>query len=161
MKLFSLIKKMIRIERAKNWAGGISICILTSALIFMTFPAWSADYYFAQSAAGGNDAASCANAKAISYLTGSWSGKVSAGDTVHLCGTFTGAANSTMLTVGASGTSGSPITVKFETGAKLTSQQWSQSGAIAATSKNYIVIDGGTNGIIENTANGVGFSVHS
>ena len=112
---------------------------------------YAADHYIAQTASGLGNGDSCANATAISYYTGSWSGKVSAGDTVHLCGTLT-----STLAIGASGSSGSPITVKLESGAKFSKPTWGTESevAISASGKSYITIDGGTNGIIENTANG-------
>ena len=109
----------------------------------------AADYYIAQIAAGSGNGDSCTDATAISYYTGSWSGKVSAGDTVHLCGTLTSA-----LTIGASGMAGNPITIKFESGANFTSTVWSSSGAINCGSYDYLVIDGSNTGIIQNTANG-------
>jgi len=58
--------------------------------------------------------------------------------------------------VDTAGTNGNPVTIKFETGAKLSAPYWSANGAIALTSKDNVVIDGGTNGIIENTDNGTG-----
>lgn len=147
MKVFSSIKKMISIETPKKKAGSISICILISALIFIAFPAWSADYYIAQSAAGSRGGSSCANAKAITW---NWtSPNVIGDDTVHLCGTIT-----SQLSIPQSGTSGHPITIKFETGAKFSSTKWSTTGAIYGSGVSYIVVDGGTNGIVENTANG-------
>ena len=121
-------------------------------LLFWATNIYAADHYIAQSAAGLGNGDSCANATAISYYTGSWSGKVSAGDTVHLCGTLT-----STLIIGASGSSGNPITVKFESGAKFSSSTaWGQdaSSAIYASSKSYITIDGASTGIIENTDNG-------
>jgi hypothetical protein len=111
---------------------------------------YATDYYVAQYASGSGSGDSCVNATAISYYTGSWSGKVSAGDTIHLCGTIT-----SPLTIGASGTSDNPITVKFESGAKFSAPTWgAASGAINISSRDYIIIDGGTNGIIECTDNG-------
>lgn len=73
------------------------------------------------------------------------------------------------LTVENSGSSGSPITILFNAGASLQAPVWaSASGAINVGSRSYIVIDGGstgligsingnpqfTNGFITNTANG-------
>jgi hypothetical protein len=162
MKVFSSIKKMISIESPKKKAGRISICILITALIFIAFPAWSADYYIAQSAAGSRNGSSCANAKAYTW---DWtSPNVTDGDTVYVCGTITGSADhdSASLVIPKSGTS-APITVKFckdgeancgtgNTG-KFSSKYWSLYGAIYSASKNYITIDG-NGGIIENTDNG-------
>ena len=121
--------------------------------LFLLIPSYgfAANYYIAQSAAGSGDGSTCGNAEPISYLTGSWSGKVAAGDTVHLCGTLTSA-----LTIGGSGSDNTTgrITIKFETGAKFSKATWDASGAIYAESRNYILIDGGTNGTIEATNNG-------
>ena len=80
--------------------------------------------------------------------------------TVLLCGTFTGTAGAgPLLQFQGSGTNGNPIILKFDTGANLTAPYWynggSQAGgAINTASHSYLVIDGGTNGIIQNTLNG-------
>jgi hypothetical protein len=60
------------------------------------------------------------------------------------------------LAVHGNGTSASPITIKFETNAVLTAPYWSAQGTINLNGRSYIVIDGGTNGLIKNTANGTG-----
>lgn len=125
-----------------------SLIIIVSILFFLiAFPAWSADYYIAQSATGANDATSCANAKAVTW---DWtSPNVVEGDIIHLCGTFT-----STLTIPQSFTSA--VTVKFETGAKFSKAAWGtgENAAIYATNKNNIIIDGNNVGIIENTDNG-------
>ena len=84
---------------------------------------------------------------------GSGATQIGPGDTVHLCGTFTAATNGNLLYVQSSGTSGSPITIVFEPGAILQAPYFSDNGAIYISGKSYIVIDGGTNGIIQNTNN--------
>jgi parallel beta-helix repeat protein len=117
-------------------------------LLFGATNIYAADYYIAQTAAGLGDASSCANAKIYSW---NWtSPTVNDGDTVHLCGTIT-----STLTIPKSGTSAG-ITVKFETGANLTSIAWGtgSGAAIYANGKSYITIDGGTNGYIAETKNG-------
>ena len=124
--------------------------ILALILLFTLFsiPAFAADYYIAQTAAGSGDASSCANAKIYSW---NWtSPTVNDGDTVHLCGTIT-----STLTIPMSGTSAG-ITVKFETGANFTSTAWggTTGAAIYASGKSYITIDGNNTGIIQNTNNG-------
>jgi hypothetical protein len=55
-----------------------------------------------------------------------------------------------------SGSAGNVVTVFFEPSAMLTAPYWggASAGAISISSKSYITIDGGTNGIIKNTANG-------
>ncbi len=89
-------------------------------------PGGSQDIYIAQSAAGGNTGADCADALAYTFFNTSsnWAstytgGKISPGTTVHLCGTITGTntANTNILRTQGAGTSGSPITIHFETGA--------------------------------------------
>lgn len=133
---------------------------LVIVLIFLIVTqVYAEDIYVAQSAAGSDNGTDCANAKSMSWLNtaGSWGagdGKVSAGDTAHLCGTIT-----TPLTIQGSGTAGNLITILFESGAKFSAAHWNQSGAngdaaIYGDGKSYLVIDGGTNGIIEATANG-------
>ncbi len=113
----------------------------------------AADVYVAQSGSG--NASSCAQARTIQ--AGDWA----AGNTIHLCGTWTGTANSTMITVGASGTAGNPITIKWETGAVLTAPAWSNNGAINADGRSYIVIDGNNNDPgITATANGSELANH-
>jgi len=129
------------------------------------------DVYIAQT--GGGAGSSCSSPLAVSYFntstnwtSGAPSGtKIGPGTTVHLCGTFTGTAGSTMLTAQGSGSAGNPITIKFESGAVLTAPYWAhsvggtQAGAITLGSGlSYITIDGGTNGIIQNTANGSSFA---
>lgn len=136
-------------------------------LIFISPAAASAtNVYIAQSAAGAASGTDCADAYAVTFFNtaanwGSGAAQIGPGTTVHLCGTFTGTAGANMLTVQGSGTSGSPVTVLFESGAVMTAPYWSgANGAIELNSKSYIVVSGGSNGIIENTANGSGFANH-
>lgn len=116
--------------------------------------------YVAQNPVGSANGVDCADAYGVNFFnaSGDWGaggGQIGPGTTVHLCGTFTGSPGSTMLTVQDSGANGSPITIKFESGATLTAPYWSgSSGAIDLNSQSYIVVDGGTNGKIENTQNG-------
>jgi hypothetical protein len=124
------------------------------------------DIYIAQNPAGGADGSSCANSMAATFFNaaGNWgAGKpIAPGTTVHLCGTFTGAPGTTALTFQGSGTSGSPITLLFEANAILQSPYWNFSyngggcgGAISMCGQSYITVDGGSNGVIQNTANGI------
>jgi hypothetical protein len=129
------------------------------------------NFFVANSAAGAGDGSSAENALAVSWLqsASNWanpktSEKVGPGDTVVFCGTITSA-----VVVYASGTSGSPITLLFNTGAKFSSPAWANA-IIDASGRDYIVVDGGAtgviggksgnpllaNGIIESTANGTG-----
>jgi Legume lectin domain len=114
----------------------------------------ASDVYITQSGSGSG--ASCADPKSVAYFNNT----LTAGTTVHLCGTFTGSAGQQLFAVRGSGTSSSPITIKFETGAVLTAPYWSALGAIYVNGNSYVTIDGGTNGIIENTANGTTLANH-
>jgi hypothetical protein len=53
------------------------------------------------------------------------------------------------------------VTILFESGANLTSPAWSgATGAINISGHSYIVVDGGSNGIIQNTNNGTNLGLH-
>jgi len=135
---------------------------LILALLFAAVPASAADIYVAQSSAGGNTGADCADARAVSSLA---SGDWTAGNTIHLCGTITSA-----ITAQGSGSSGSVITVKFESGASMQMPAIPSTGGIVLNTRSYILIDGGggscgwvsyadvtcSQGAILSTANGTG-----
>jgi hypothetical protein len=128
----------------------------SSDYTFTTTATTTEDIYIAQSSAGDNSGSSCANAHSVVWFntSGNWAnpktaGKIGPGDTVHLCGTIT-----SIITVQESGLSGSPIIIYFENGAKLSQPA---SNLMSTGGKDYLVIDGGTNGIIEATDNGTEF----
>jgi hypothetical protein len=114
-------------------------------------PPAGATVYVAQSAAGKGDGSSCANAVAASFFNSAsnWgSGEpIGPGKTVGLCGTIT-----TSLTAQGSGASGSPITIYFTSGAKLSEPVCGP--CLDISDRSYITVDGGANGIIEGTDNG-------
>jgi hypothetical protein len=129
--------------------------IAIAGLLLAILPlAFAKDVYVAKQAAGVNSGADCADARAYTTLSSSdWS----AGNTVHLCGTITfPGGTSGAITFGGSGTAGALLTLKFETGASLSAPYWGSAGAISASGQNYIVVDGGTNGLIQATSNGTG-----
>jgi hypothetical protein len=82
------------------------------------------------------------------------------GNTLHICGTYTGTANSSAITTLGGGTGGNPITIKFENNAILQAPYWSVANGAIYCSNPYITIDGGSNGIIQNTANGTALAYH-
>lgn len=92
---------------------------------------------------------------------GSGANQIGPGTTVLLCGTFTGSSGSSELTTQGSGTSANPVIILFDTNAVLQAPYWGSfpggcptcSGAITIAN-NDIVVDGGSNGIIQNTADG-------
>lgn len=124
--------------------------------------------YIAQTAAGAANGADCNDAYAYTYFntSGNWTSgtptgtKIGPGTTVHLCGTFTETAGATLLTFQGSGTSGSPVSVVCEVGSALNAPYWGNNpgaigqGAINASGKSYIVINGQNNCAISATANG-------
>ncbi len=146
MSKYAKIQEELKIQEEQFWEQQR----IQEQLLCAPPAAGGVQHYVAQYASGSGNGDSCANATPISYYSGSWSGKVAAGDTLHLCGTLT-----STLTIGASGSAGSPITILFEPGAKFSKAYWVWSSpAIVGGSYSYIIIDGGTNGIIENTDNG-------
>ncbi len=135
--------------------------ILILIFLVSALPAGAKDFYIAAKQAGTGSGTGCSTAKPYTWFNtanswGTGSTQIGPGTTVHLCGTFTGTAGQQLLLVGGSGTSSSPITIKFETNAVLTAPYWSSQGGMAEVGRSYIVIDGGTNGLIKNTANGTG-----
>lgn len=129
---------------------------LLIAFVLMSVPAFAADYYYANAATVTNDGTSCANAWIWSNATNGigTAGKWSPGNILHLCETITITDNTTFVTSQASGTSGAGvITIKWETGAILTAGYWPATGGIVLN-HDFIVVDGGTNGIFRSTTNG-------
>ena len=144
------------------------LCVL---MCILAMSAFGSDVYIAQYSTGSDNGAGCSNAHSAMWFNtlGNWgtgTGNIGPDSNVHLCGTFTGTVNTTMLTFQGSGTIGHPITILFESGAKLESPRWAETGAINLNNKNYILIDGGTtcgqiggvktecNGLIRNTLSG-------
>ena len=88
--------------------------------------------YISQTAQGSNDGSSCFNSHPVLWFNTAlnWTtlttldGKIGPGDTVHLCGTFTSVAGSSMLTVQGSGNAGSPITIFFEPNVQISAPYW-------------------------------------
>ncbi len=126
-------------------------------ILAFVFEAQAATFWVTQTGAGAADGSSLANAWSVATLntSGNWanpkvSGKVGPGDTVKLSGTIT----SRWVTY-ASGDAGNPITILFDTGAKMSAAVWTANvGAISLNGQNYLTVDGGSNGIIECTDNG-------
>lgn len=157
------------------WALAVAVVALTCGQGI----ARANDVYIAQNATGSANGSSCTNALATSYFntSGNWTSsppsgtKIGPGTTVHLCGTIT-----SQVAAQGSGSSGSPITVLFEPGAKISMGVCPNGGCMTFNGLNYIVLDGGStvncgyvsgsdvpcnNGTIENTSNGTGLSTQS
>src|SRR5208283_3032821 len=108
-----------------------------------------ADVYVAENFTGSMNGNSCADAYGINNGTqvtwindpGFWTnGQISPGTTLHLCGSIT----DTLVAYG-SGTSGNPITFKFETGASCAS---GGSSCINTNGQSFVVIAGLSNPLV-------------
>ncbi|HSY33635.1 MAG TPA: hypothetical protein VLA42_16760 [Verrucomicrobiae bacterium] len=91
---------------------------------------------------------------------GTSASQIGPGTIVHLCGTFNAPAGAnSYLRFQGSGTSGNPITLLFENGAIVQAPYFSaNNGGIDVNGQQWIVVDGGTNGILQNTAEGTGLT---
>jgi hypothetical protein len=168
---------MINRDAASRRAKGLIMVKLSflAALViaFLMFratvvpPGGTQDIYIAQTAAGGDTGADCADALAYTFFNSSsnWAssftaGKISPGTTVHYCGTITGTntSNVNIFTTQGNGTSGSPITILFESGAIVQSPACpggpGGSNACILVPNNYITVNGGTNGTVQAMLNG-------
>jgi hypothetical protein len=132
--------------------------LLGVAIVVMIGMAKGESIFIAQTAQGSDNGVNPANAHAAAWFNtaGNWdvgTGKISPGDTAHLCGTIT-----TSLIAQGNGINGSPITILFETNAKL-SQPYC-AACLSINNRSYLVVDGGTNGIIESNDNGTTLGNH-
>lgn len=124
------------------------------SLLLVPSLVWAEDIYIAQNTAGLDNGSSCANAhSAVWFNTATnWAlgvGKISGGDTAHLCGIIT-----SQMVARASGTAGNVITIFFEPSAKLSQAVCPITGCFNTNQKSFLVLNGGTNGVVENTNNG-------
>src|SRR5258708_22403829 len=143
----------------------ISVFTLAAASLLGATSANAKVFYVAQNSSRTTGGASCSDALSVAWFnnSASWgtaSHQISAGTTVFLCGAFSGSAGQQLLTVRGSGPAGSPITIKFLPGTVLTAPYCAGYGAINMDNLNHVVVDGGTNGIIQNTANDTGLAYH-
>jgi hypothetical protein len=139
----------------------VSVLTLAAASFFGVASANAKVFYVSGSSNRTSGGTSCSDALSVAWFNnsaswGSASHQISAGTTVYLCGVFNGRAGEELLTVHGSGSSGYPITIKFLTGTVLSAPYWSGNGAIHMDNVSHIIVDGGTNGVIQNTANGTG-----
>jgi hypothetical protein len=117
----------------------------------LSSPVSSKDIYISQNMQGSGAGDSCQNSQSSSWfnLQSNWGtgiNQIGPGDVVHLCGLI-----STTLIIKGSGTLGSPITIYFENNSKLSQP----AGPLMNTNgKDFLIIDGGLNGVMENTDNG-------
>ncbi|MFZ0796372.1 MAG: hypothetical protein WCA13_07815 [Terriglobales bacterium] len=116
--------------------------------------------------ANGSPSGNCTtNVQTPAFVTtagnwGSGSGQIGSGTTVLFCGTFTLPVGGSLASFLGSGTSSNAITFKLDSNAVIQSQAMgsASSGAFNCSGKSYVTVDGGSNGIIQNTANGTGLT---
>jgi parallel beta-helix repeat protein len=140
---------LVKLNRIKHHAGRTA-AYRTLLLGLTVIAQCSADVYIAQGTSASSTGQSCNDALPASWFNnianwGSGGKQIGPGTTVHLCGSI-----SSNLTVQGSGSSGAPVTILFEPDAKLS--QAAGGPFITMSGKSFIVVDGGRNGIIENTA---------
>lgn len=139
----------------------LAALLLLCGLVAQNAKATVTDLYVSQSGAGTMAGTSCANAQTLAYLNSGtpWGGVIGPDTTVHMCGTFTAVNPNDGIfdLTHCVGTVGHPVTVKFETNAIMQGAVMGQ--AIYNTCDN-LVIDGGSNGIIQNTDNGTNLGHH-
>jgi MYXO-CTERM domain-containing protein len=140
-----------------RWAAAILwVATLTLVPSRASFAA-GVDLFFAQTAQGSNDGTSCANAYAYGDAAHgiALSAVQQPGNILHLCGTFSLAAGAPLVSAVNSGTSASPITLRFETGAVVEAPYFTNGfGAVITLYKDYWILDGGSNGLLQSTLNG-------
>jgi hypothetical protein len=139
----------------------VTMLALVAASLFGVASANAKAFYVSGSSNRTTGGTSCGDALSVAWLNnssswGSASHQIGPGTTVFLCGRFQGRPGQQLLVAHGNGTASAPITIKFMPGAILSAPYWSGLGAIYLQGRSYITVDGGTNGIIENTANGTG-----
>jgi hypothetical protein len=120
----------------------IIVLSIVGAILLSGTSVSAKDLYVSQNGGGGGT--NCNDTLAASWFNsssnwGAGTAQIGPGTTVHLCGTIT-----TALTAQGSGSNGSPITIKFETGAKILVPVCPQTGCMTIQNLNYIIVDGGT-----------------
>jgi hypothetical protein len=138
----------------------VTVFALVVASLFGVASANAKAFYISGASTRTTGGTSCGDALSVAWFnnTSSWgsaSHQISPGTTVFLCGRFQGKPGQQLLIARGNGTASAPITIKFMPGTILSAPYWSGSGAIMLQDRSYITVDG-TNGIIENTANGTG-----
>ena len=129
--------------------------LFAALLALIASVAHATQYYVTQSGAGSANGTSLGNAWSVSNYNASGT-TTQPGDTVNISGTLT--QEISVPNGGSSG--GGNITIHFLSGANITATTFagasfpSQNAAIYSQGKNYLTIDGGSNGIIQCTNNG-------
>ncbi len=136
--------------------------IFTVALFvgfFFVLPCLASDIYISQNTQGANTGKDVADAYSLAWFKtpanwGNGSNQIRPGVTVHFCGVITNS-----ITILAGGTPNNPIIFYFEPNAMFSAPTWTSGSIISANYYTpWITIDGGSNGVIQATANGTGLA---
>lgn len=144
-----------RVNRPRNLIFAIFLGIFAASF---SLPAAATTRYIAQTAGTFSGGTACNGQTAITTSTFN-STTLSAGDIAYVCGTITGSAGANGIIPKNGGSSASPIVINFDTGASLQAPYWGGNSFNGPTGAmiigvNNVTINGGTNGLIENTLNG-------
>src|ERR1700733_13581953 len=138
-----------RCSHTELQGGPMRKLLLILALLTAT-GAQAATTYYAQSSAGGNTGADCADALALPSSLA-----VSAGNIYIYCSTGTYAAGtSAAVTLTGGGSSGNPAIFRFAHSAVMQAPYWGQNAAVRVGA-SYITIDGSPTGTACGYVNGV------
>jgi hypothetical protein len=141
-----------------------AVLALATCLLLNGSTVSAKDFYLSQGGSG--TGVSCASPLDFSWFNnaanwGTGTAQIGPGTTVHVCGVNSVGANTNALIFQGDGASGNPITLLFEAGAIIQSPAFpdtgggaGQGGGISMYGRNWITVDGGTNGIVQNTDNG-------
>ena len=126
------------------------------AVLALAAPVDAKEIYVAQAAPSTGGANARAGTNSVAWLNdpGNWGAgpdQIGPGDTIHLVGTLTNAIN-----LYGGGNVGVPTTLFFEPNANISMPAIPATGAIHCGNLSYLVIDGGSNGLIQSTSNGTG-----
>lgn len=120
-------------------------------ILFLLCPVsvYAEDLYLALTDTGAANGTSCANARIYTWFNsaanwGGGAGEIDPGDTVHVCGVWTGGNATSFLQFQADGTVGNVVTILFETGAEMRPNYCASAGCIDLNGKSYILINGGS-----------------
>ena len=110
--------------------------------------------FVSQNKTGSGSGLDAADALPVSYFntSSSWTSakptgiQIGPGTTVNLVATI-----STALAIQGSGSAGRPITILFDSGANLTAANWDSGYALHGQNVAFIIVDGGSNGLITAT----------
>jgi hypothetical protein len=118
--------------------------VIILALMLSASFAFGTTRYVAQTAGTFSGGTNCNGHTAITVATFN-AATQAPGDINYICGTLTASGGGSLLAPKGNGSSGSPVSIIFDTGATMTAPYWSvTAGAISLDGHSWYVVDGGT-----------------